>query len=250
MEPTVTAIMITGKHASRHDLAMASVSSFERQLYRNKDLLIINDGDEPLHTHGVPLNVREIQVPKGMTLGELRNIGLTEATGDLVMQWDDDDWSHPVRMGYQARAWMQNPTNAVLLRWQVRYSFVSDSAVEWAWTDKHPTIPGIPGTILHANTPELKYRSEKKAEDDYFLEDNFQGKMTVLQNSPTRGQVHYYVRFYHGGNTWDEKHVMGDQPAGAWNVSADTETYLKKLLHFEYAKRRNECLEKQDNTLS
>jgi glycosyltransferase involved in cell wall biosynthesis len=234
---TVTAVMITGKHASRRDLAMSAVRSFNKQIYGGKDLLIINDGEEPLFVNGLPLHIREIQVPKGSTLGQLRNIGLAEATGDVIMQWDDDDWSHPIRMGYQVKSWERSPANAILLRWQVRYSFISDSARYWGWTTGHPTVPGIPGTILHANEPGISYRSEKKAEDDHFLEDHFQGKITVLENSPVRGQAHYYVRFYHGGNTWDEQHVMGDQAAGEWDVDEDTRTYLERLLKFEYTER-------------
>lgn len=237
MEPTVTAVMITGKHVSRTDLARAAIRSFDKQIYKNKDLLIINDGDEPLFSNTMPLNVREVQVPKGMTLGELRNVGLTEATGDLVMQWDDDDWSHPIRMGYQVKAWESNPSNAILLRWQVRYSFVTDSAKYWGWTTNHPTVPGIPGTILHANTPDLSYRSEKRAEDDHFIEDHFSGHVTVLENSPAREQAHYYVRFYHGGNTWDERHVMGERGPGGWDLEQGTQTYLKNLLQYEYQER-------------
>ena len=248
MDPKVTAVMITGKHASRRDLAYAAVKSFHKQLYANKDLLIINDGDEPLFANELPLNVREIQVPKGLTLGALRNVGLREAEGDLIMQWDDDDWSHPVRMGYQVKAWRRTPNNAILLRWQVRYSFVSDSATFWGWSTDHPTVPGIPGTILHPNQPEYMYRELGRAEDDYFIEDHFTGRVTVLENSPAREQAHYYVRFYHGGNTWSEGHVMGKVKKGEWDINDATKTLLKKLLQFEYQQRRSTCPANQDNT--
>ena len=70
MEPTVTAVMITGKHVSRTDLARAAIRSFDKQIYKNKDLLIINDGDEPLFSNTMPLNVREVQVPKGSLGGK------------------------------------------------------------------------------------------------------------------------------------------------------------------------------------
>ena len=81
-------------------------------------------------------------------------------------------------------------------------------------------------------------RSEKRAEDDHFIEDHFSGNVTVLENSPAREQAHYYVRFYHGGNTWDERHVMGERGPGGWDLEQGTQTYLKNLLQYEYQERR------------
>jgi glycosyltransferase involved in cell wall biosynthesis len=234
--PQITAVMVTGKDPARNWLARASVESFKQQTYIHKDLLIVNDGGVPLLTDDHDERIRELMVPKQDTLGDLRNIGIDEAKGSWIMQWDDDDWSHPARMRYQMesagdRGW------PVLLRYQVRYSFTNNAAKVWKWN--YPSTPGIPGTILHPRLPSCKYRSEGKAEDEHFLNDHFGDAITVLNN---KWYAHYYIRVYHGNNTWDERHVMADKagPRGTnnWNgLGAAARNYLSIILDEEYKPR-------------
>ena len=117
----VSAIMVTGKHACRRSFSQAAIRCFLEQTHPDKELVIINGGGPPLCS--AHPEVREIVVPVGsdVTLGDLRNIGLEQARGDLIIQWDDDDWHHPRRMEFQTSAW--EPGTAVLLRQQIRVSY-------------------------------------------------------------------------------------------------------------------------------
>lgn len=235
--PKITAVMVTGKDPARNWLARAAVESFKLQQYPNKELLVINDGDSKLLSdYEVDSAVRELHVPRQRTLGDLRNIGLDEAAGEWLMQWDDDDWSHPDRMSYQASR--MNGVDAVLLRCQIRYSFLNNCARIWRWT--YNSSPAIPGTILHRRDGAARYRSEGIKEDEYFLKDHFSNRVQVIENTAAAGCAHYYTRFFHGHNTWDEQHVMGQHYASPhrnrWSLDAVCRDYLKLVLAAHYGR--------------
>lgn len=196
--------MITGKDARRRSLAAVAIRCFLEQTHVDKELLIINDSGVPLST-GFP-NVREILLAarRDRTLGDLRNEGIRQSTGDLIVQWDDDDWHHPARIATQALSWERGA--AVLLRQQIRYSFVSQSAFLFYW----PT--GIDGTILHERNASPSYPSISRGEDTEFLR-HF-SKRQLLDCSPP-----LYIRFYHGTNTWEASHIMGEFASAVNRVS-------------------------------
>ena len=158
--PLVTAVMITGKSLGRESLARLAVRSFLDQTYRRRELVIINHGDYELKI-GHPI-VREIMVPGKNTLGDLRNIGINEAKGDWIIQWDDDDYHHPHRILYQMAHRRDNWGTAVLLCKQIRVDMINGEAI-CVEADK-----GISGTILHAANTDLVYPSLDQAEDSAF----------------------------------------------------------------------------------
>ncbi len=191
--------MITGCSPSRRRLADAAVKCFRGQTLKDCELVVVNDGPT-LFPESPPHGVREMRVPfsQANALGDLRNIGLDQAKGDLVMQWDDDDWHHPQRMETQLKLW--RPGVAVLLRRQYRYNLLNGKALVF----DSPT--GIHGTILHERLPSLRYPSIRKEEDTHFLK---QFTSRVVVDAPAS----LYIRFYHGNNTWDEAHIMGQRTA-------------------------------------
>lgn len=230
--PLVSGVMVTGKSPERRSLAMAAITSFRQQTYPHKELVIINDGDSPLLTADLD-GVREIRVPQKHTLGELRNLGLHHSRGQFIWQVDDDDWRHPTCLEQQLAAEAQTGS-AVLLRYQIRYDAEYNTAVVWKWN--YVSVPGIPGTVLHPNRPGLAYRDEGRAEDDHFLQDHFANNIVVLDNSPQLGLSHLYIRFFHGRNTWDRRHVMG-RAAGqknVWSLPTGTAEYLREVLITHY----------------
>ena len=203
----ITAVMVTGKDVARLPLARAAIASFMDQTYPAKKLLIINDGDYTVLDPDVKYeSVEEFRVDGKRSLGELRNIGIREATDDWIMQWDDDDFSHPERMTYQAGYIREK--YAIILRWQLRYSLTNNSAFLMKWG--YPANPGIPGTVLFHKDMSKLYQEVGKKEDEYFLNDHYKHRTTVLHNSPESGRAHYYLRIQHTHNTWDARHIMGN----------------------------------------
>jgi glycosyltransferase involved in cell wall biosynthesis len=201
----VSAVMITGKHNNppeRVALAEQAIRCFHEQTYTPRELVIINDGPAlPIYDRG---DVRQILVPEKLPLGALRNIGLERARGEWIIQWDDDDFHHEDRIAYQME--VAKKDCACLLRYQVRYSFPNNSAYVKEWPSGHPS-QGIPGTVLHPNLAELRYPEVGRGEDDVLLAEFFRKKIIVGENIAF---PELYIRFFHGSNTWDHRHIMGD----------------------------------------
>lgn len=217
--------MVTGRDATRQALANAAVCCFTRQTYTDSELVIINDG-VPLFTATPPQRIREVRIlrSKHTTLGDLRNVGLAESRGDLLIQWDDDDWHHPRRIELQAQAWSKGA--AVLLRRQYRYNLLTGAAIIY-------DLPlGIHGTILHERHAGAKYPSLRKQEDTLFLK-HFKERV-VIDTTPS-----LYIRLYHGANTWDEAHVMGLSPEQARLcrpvTDATEQSFLKRTVTANYS---------------
>ena len=190
--PHVTAVMVTGKSAERLPLARLTAAAFCQQTYGSRELLIVNTNVERVEAPGP--GIRELHLPdSSYTLGELRNIGLGEAAGEWIVQWDDDDWHHPRRIEEQMK--MAERDAACVLNRQIRLHL--EARKGFVYYDPQ----GIHGTILHHRRIPWRYPSKGKAEDTEFLHQF--ARRIVADNVAS-----LYVRFYHGHNTWDESHIM------------------------------------------
>ena len=105
--PTVVAVMLT---ADRPEYARRAVECFRAQTYQNKRLVVFQEFSratfEPEIFAG--LHVDYFRGDQKATIGELRNaanaVGYTGHVGikpDILIHWDDDDWSHPNRIAEQ-----------------------------------------------------------------------------------------------------------------------------------------------------
>lgn len=192
--PLVTAVLVTGR-APRYWLARGSVQCFLRQTYPNKELLIINDGPESLSTGDPRIRELRFKRQKSVKLGGLRNLGLGEAMGEWVVQWDDDDWNDPRRLEWQMSQ-VSGDANAYFFRNQIRYSFVRNSAFVTSCDE------GFHGTILHHRRCFHRYPNLPLEEDSVFK--GCFAKQRSLDNPPE-----LFVRLFHGRNVWDEQNIMG-----------------------------------------
>ena len=97
--PLVSCIMPTGDR--RQFLALA-LTNYLEQDYPNKELIIIDDGDDPIGdlTEGLP-GVRYVRLTARATIGGKRNRACREARGEFIAHWDDDDWYAPCRLSRQ-----------------------------------------------------------------------------------------------------------------------------------------------------
>jgi glycosyltransferase involved in cell wall biosynthesis len=75
------------------------IDSFQRQTYFEKELVLIVDRWEELEACG-GMGARIIVRPDS-TLGEKRNAGCSEAQGEYIAHFDEDDWSAPGRVADQ-----------------------------------------------------------------------------------------------------------------------------------------------------
>ena len=79
-----------------------AVEYFLRQDYPAKELIILDDGDEPVgRLLADDPTITYVRLDIRRTLGEKRNMGCRLARGELIAHWDDDDWMAPWRLSYQ-----------------------------------------------------------------------------------------------------------------------------------------------------
>lgn len=197
--PRISCLMVT---ANRARLTKRSVACFLAQTWPNRELVIVDDGEEdyaPVLADIPPdrlIHHRLVKDP-GKTLGDLRNLSLDIARGELMSHWDDDDWFHPERLarqqaalGDKAACW----TTATLMH--------MDDPV---WIER-PYVGyfkgGAPSTILHRRRDEIRYPSERKGEDSTFR-DHWIRLGSVMMGPEHAGLL---IRCFHGGNTWDRDH--------------------------------------------
>jgi glycosyltransferase involved in cell wall biosynthesis len=252
----VTAVMVTGKSAAHESLARVALRCFLEQTWpaESRELVIINDGPYRLlaspdsyEVGGRPL-VREVVVPAGRhPLGELRNIGLDEARGEYVIQWDDDDWHGPGRMELQAGPVLGGQAACTFLTRQVRYSIPQNSAKVFSANRIH-------GTVMH-RACSTRYPAARRSEDTGFMFRIVRdfGPRLIADIDPAPEECdRYYIRFHHGGNTWGAGHIMGIDALlpGSWRLPVPALRRVRRVLRNYYGLARRPgqaCSQNPDN---
>lgn len=197
--PRISCLMVT---ANRRKLAERSVDCFLAQDHPNRELVIVDDGTEdytPILAAIPADRVIHHRLPKNpaTTLGELRNLSLDLARGELMAHWDDDDWFAPTRLsrsvatlGDKAAVWGE----ATLMH-------LDDPA----WLDR-PYLSwfkgGAPSTIVHRRRDDIRYPSERKGEDSTFRDAWLRLGTALIPKE----EAHLLIRCFHGSNTWDRGH--------------------------------------------
>jgi len=97
--PLVSCIMPTFNRRAMLPLALRS---FARQDYPRRELIVVDDGDDPVAdlVQGAD-GVRYFRLPGRRAIGWKRNFACEKAHGEMIAHWDDDDWYSPERLRYQ-----------------------------------------------------------------------------------------------------------------------------------------------------
>ncbi|HEX3558793.1 MAG TPA: glycosyltransferase [Pyrinomonadaceae bacterium] len=212
--PGVSCLMVT---LDRLTLAKRSIRSFAAQRYEDRELLIVTDGSEvfrrALERYVAALGLERVRFfyPDGdrLTLGHLRNISMEEARGELICQWDDDDYSHPDRLAVQVGHMLGERARACFLTDHLQFIEEQRMLCWIDWT-VDGTLEGTarlaPGTLLMFRDARFKYPEEgpyaRQGEDSVFLERLYHSA-PVAQLS---GAGHLYLYQYHGRNTFPREH--------------------------------------------
>ena len=97
MMPLVSAVCVT---ADRREFVRAAIECYLAQDYPNKELVIIDDGQDRVVDLCAAVPSCRYQWLDGgkRKIGGKRNLGAEVATGEIICHWDDDDWSAPDRI--------------------------------------------------------------------------------------------------------------------------------------------------------
>ena len=178
--------------------ARFAIAGFLAQTHQPRELVIVTDTpSQPLIDHLDALSDPRIRLIRAAPapLGNLRNVAVAAAAGDIVAQWDDDDLYAPDRLAAQLAALKQGGDAAILLeRWTM-----------W-WPDRYRLAlsgrRGWEGTLLGWKDRLLLYPDLVRGEDSAMID------AMLAAGTPIglidRPDLYCYV--VHGGNSWNRQH--------------------------------------------
>jgi glycosyltransferase involved in cell wall biosynthesis len=196
----VSAIMPT---RGRPALARAAVESFRAQTWGKKELLILDDGDSPSFPEPPPgADIRYWRRPERLLIGEKRNLLCAAASGEVVIHFDDDDWSAPTRIADQVERLLANPAGQVTgFTSLVFWSCKAGQAREWSGS-----LPC--GTSLCYRLSWWKSHQFPRTQVE---EDRMLAKGALLAGALVDEKKHRFqivARAEHGGNTSTAKSIL------------------------------------------
>ena len=194
LQPLVSCVMPT---ANRRCYVAHSIRYFQSQDYGNKELVILDDGDDSIVDLVPPdPQIRYVRLTGHRTLGDKRNECVMASRGDLIMHWDDDDWMAPHRISYQVNALLEQRAEICGLQRMLFYDQASGNTWLYVYPEAwRPWLAG--GSLLY--TREFWQRSPfvgmQVASDTQFVWGQGLDNRAVLQD------YGFYVAMIHSGNT-------------------------------------------------
>jgi glycosyltransferase involved in cell wall biosynthesis len=212
--PLITCLMVT---YDRLSLAKEAILSFAAQSYPQKELVVVSDGGarfrRALERYATALGLARVRFvdagPERLTLGRLRNISLEAAAGDIVCQWDDDDYSHPERLRLQAEELFRDGAGACFFTDHLQF-VEEQNALCWVDWTLDGSVSGTdqlaPGTMMMRRDIAVRYPEDgpdaRHGEDSVLLASLWRATTVA----PLRGAGHLYLYRYHGRNTFAREH--------------------------------------------
>ena len=191
--PLVSCIMPT---YNRRRFVPHAIRYFLRQDYPQRELLIVDDGTDAVKDL-VPEDprIRYLHFDRKRTIGAKRNLACQEAQGEIIVHWDDDDWTAPWRLRYQVENLLQEQADICGL---ARVLFC-DPLSEQAWQYIYPT-GGRPwvygGTLCYTKAfwQSNPFPDINVGEDARFVWSNCVKRLVALQD------LTFYIAIVHAGN--------------------------------------------------
>ncbi|NGP76782.1 glycosyltransferase family 2 protein [Balneolaceae bacterium YR4-1] len=201
--PLVSCLIVT---ADREALLRRSLHSYKNQTYPNTELVIVDNGHEPIQSLLDEFSSEEVQYiridpSEEMVLGDLRNISLSEAKGDYLICWDDDDWFHPKRIEIEFKT-LQEGYDACCLTGNL-FHIDTEEFMEHPYRGSLPK--GSPSSIMHKKSSDIRYPSLPRKEDTVYLE-KWRNKKKYKRLDLSYSYL--FVRVFHGSNVSSKKHFL------------------------------------------
>jgi glycosyltransferase involved in cell wall biosynthesis len=201
--PLVSAITPT---FNRRAFVARSIKYFLAQDYPAKEMIIVDDGSDPVGDLArVDPQIRYIRAAGRLSIGAKRNQACAAAAGEIIVQWDDDDWYGPSRLSHQVadiaagRADVTGLGHGLLFDMRTRAFWAAREELHNQMFFQSHSIHG--GTLAYSKSTWQRcggYPDESLAEDAAFLSRaiGIGARLTPLKN----GGTFVYVR--HNMNSW------------------------------------------------
>lgn len=208
----ISCLMVTLPTPRRFEYVKRSIAAFCDQTHRNKELIIVVD-PEPVSARASLAeyvgalgrsDIRIVVAPQKLKLGELRNMSVDCAQGDVLCQWDDDDLYHPQRLECQLAPLLKGEYEAVYLRDVMQY-FPAERTLYWTnW--QVTEAGGHPGTLMVKRSTPIRYPVEGAVAS---LGEDLRVALHLKQRGHLcflPGMPHLFLYVSHGANSWDSGH--------------------------------------------
>lgn len=178
MLPTVSCIMPT---ADRRRFVGGAIAQFLAQTRDDAELLILDDGADAV-ADLVPAHprVRYMRDAVRRTVGDKRNRLCAQASGRVIVHWDDDDWHAPDRLDRQLAALEASGAAIVGLD---RIAFLSDdgsAAWEYVWGGAGRWVYGASLAYTRAWWSDHPFPPIRIGEDTRFVLDAGDARVHVM----------------------------------------------------------------------
>ena len=192
--PSVTCVMPT---RGRRAYVPRAIRYFQRQSYRNRTLLILDDGPDPVEDL-IPADsrIRYEYLPRRYSLGAKRNLACRRSEGALLLHWDDDDWIASWRIEYQVEQMIKH--GAEISGLSRLYFYAPEQRQAWEYRYPGGGKPWVAGGTL-CYTREFWERHPfpeiSNGEDTRFVWGKGNHHLLALP------ETSFYVALIHRGNT-------------------------------------------------
>jgi len=203
-KPLVSCLMLT---YNRFKAFKISVDNYIKQTYNNKELIIINSGNDD-YTKKITEFLTSIDsdtynitlltyAPN--SLGALRNLGIDNTKGEYIIIFDDDDIHHPERIEKQINICLKSNVDGTLLR-----NFTAVIKNKWFGKKRYKCtmLPGLEGTLLFKKS-DIRYPDKNQGEDTDFIKELKEAGVVIAIIDETYDLYEY--NFY-GKNTVSRTH--------------------------------------------
>lgn len=198
--PLISCIMPT---RNRSAFVTQAIHYFLAQRYTNKELIIVDTSDLPSgDLENVHPGIRSIWLSRPHTIGMMRNIACSLATGDFICTWDDDDYYGPERLGRQIDPILSGQAGITAMRMSLLLD--ADKGEMWQCSEEvHKALFAHnvrAGTLMYQRfhwENWTQYTNASKGEDVIFLS-------RLLEHGAKLAPVvdpSSYICVRHGGNT-------------------------------------------------
>lgn len=206
--PLVSCLCVT---QNKFELLSQSIDCFLFQSHPNKELIIVYESnnltviDEIKSIYKSSLiKFIEVSIRPKLTLGELRNISVTSASGEFMTQWDDDDMYHPDRIRMQLALALKGQRDGTSCGNVVNTVVIYDKKLRKGFLFNNYKFDGSILVNRQTFLDKVTYPAQNRSED------------SVVRNAllatgaiiPLMVPFMYLYRF-HTSNTWDENHFHG-----------------------------------------
>ena len=183
--------------ANRRRFATQAIHYFARQTYQNRELIIIDDGQDSIEDLAKDQDrVRYIRLAGRLPLGAKRNLACELARGELVANWDDDDWIGCDRLTEQSK--VLNDTGAQVCGARDLSYYAPLAGQAWRYTrQSSDPLSLCGGTLLYRKSlwQEHRYPELDFGEDETFVRGLPSASLQIMSADP------FYVGILHGANT-------------------------------------------------